>query len=128
MNLRVISWRPVRGLALALASASVLASTHDARPGNTPVARGAALFAKYCALCHGASGAGDGRAASVQKVAPANLTVSTRTRSYEMQIVRDGGAAMDRSSSMPAWRDVLTDADIADVVDYVQTLNERNRR
>ncbi len=128
MNLRAITCRPVRGLALALASASVLASTHDARPGNTPVTRGEALFSKYCALCHGASGAGDGRAAAVQKVAPANLTVSTRTRSYKMQIVRDGGAAMDRSSSMPAWRDVLTDADIADVVDYVQTLNERNRR
>jgi len=45
-----------------------------------------------------------------------------------MQIVRDGGAAVGRSSSMPAWRDVLTDADIANVVDYVQTLNTENRR
>jgi len=29
---------------------------------------------------------------------------------------------------MPAWRDVLTDAEITDVVEYVQTLNPRNRR
>jgi mono/diheme cytochrome c family protein len=35
---------------------------------------------------------------------------------------------MGRSSSMPAWRDVLTDADIADVVEYVHTLNPRNSR
>jgi mono/diheme cytochrome c family protein len=123
----VILWRPLRGLTLALASASVLASTHDARPAKKPVARGAAVFSKYCSLCHGPGGAGDGRAASVQKVPPANLTVSTRTRSYKLQIVRDGGAAMGRSSSMPAWREVLTDAEIADVVEYVQTLNSNLR-
>jgi mono/diheme cytochrome c family protein len=120
--------RPVRGLALALASAGVLASTHDVRPAKSPVTRGAAVFAKYCSLCHGSGGAGDGRAASVQKVPPANLTISTRSRSYKVQIVREGGAAMGRSSSMPAWRDVLTDADIADVVEYVHTLNPRNSR
>ena len=119
---------PLRGLALALASASVLASTHDARPAKTPAARGAAVFSKYCALCHGAGGVGDGRAASLQKVPPANLTISTRGRSYKMQMVREGGAALGRSSSMPAWRDVLTDAEITDVVEYVQTLNPRNRR
>ena len=119
---------PLRGLALALASASVLASTHDARPAKTPAAHGAAVFSKYCALCHGAGGVGDGRAASLQKVPPANLTISTRGRSYKMQIVREGGAALGRSSSMPAWRDVLTDAEITDVVEYVQTLNPRNRR
>jgi len=119
----VISWRPLRGIALALASAGVLASTYDARPAKTPVARGATVFSKYCSLCHGVGGAGDGRAASLQKVPPANLTVSTRTRSYKIQIVRDGGAAMGRSSSMPAWRDVLTEVEIADVVEYVQTLN-----
>ena len=119
---------PLRGLALALASASVLASTHDARPAKTPAARGAAVFSKYCALCHGAGGVGDGRAASLQKVPPANLTISTRGRSYKMQIVREGGAALGRSSSMPAWRDVLTDEEIADVVEYVQLLNPRNGR
>ena len=122
------SWRVFRCLALTLASASVLASTHDTRPATTPVARGAAVFSKYCALCHGAGGAGDGRAAAVQKVPPANLTVSTRTPGYKAQIVRDGGAAMGRSSSMPVWRDVLTDAEIADVVEYLETLSKRNLR
>ena len=124
----MISIGPLRGLALALASASVLASTHDARPAKTPVARGAAVFSKYCSLCHGASGVGDGRAASLQKVPPANLTVSTRPRDYKIQIVRDGGAAMGRSSSMPAWREQLTAAEIDDVVAYVQTLSTGTRR
>ena len=119
----MIPARFVRGLALAFASAGVLASTHELRPGNTPVARGAAVFSKYCALCHGSGGAGDGRAAAMQKVPPADLTVSTRPLSYKLQIVREGGAALGRSSSMPAWREVLSDAEIADVVDYVETLN-----
>lgn len=128
MSSWVIAWRPLRGLALALASATVLASTHEARPAKPPAARGAALFSKYCSLCHGTGGAGDGRAASVQKVPPANLTVSTRPRSYKIEIVRSGGTEVGRSSSMPAWRDVLTEAEIADVVDYVQTLNTGSLR
>ena len=33
---------------------------------------------------------------------------------------------MGRSESMPAWRDVLSEAEIADVVAYVQTLNVRS--
>ena len=119
----MIPARVVRGVALAFASAGVLASTHEVRPGSTPVARGAAVYSKYCALCHGSGGAGDGRAASMQKVAPADLTASSRSRSYKLKIVRDGGPGLGRSSSMPAWREVLSDAEIADVVAYVETLN-----
>ena len=119
----MIPARVVRGVALAFASAGVLASPPEVRPGSTPVARGAAVYSKYCALCHGSGGAGDGRAASMQKVAPADLTASSRSRSYKLKIVRDGGAGLGRSSSMPAWREVLSDAEIADVVEYVETLN-----
>ena len=124
----MISARHLRGPALALASAGVLASTHDVRSVEPQAPNGAALFAKYCSLCHGAGGTGNGRAAALQKVPPANLTVSTRPRSYKLQIVRQGGAALGRSSSMPAWADVLSDAEIAEVVEYVQTLNPRNNR
>ncbi|HET9448797.1 MAG TPA: cytochrome c [Steroidobacteraceae bacterium] len=124
----MIPGRFVRGLALAFASAGVLASTHEVRPGATSATRGAAVFSKYCALCHGGGGAGDGRAASMQKVPPADLTVSSRSRSYKLHIVRDGGAQLGRSSSMPAWRDVLSDAEIADVVEYVETLNPRGSK
>jgi mono/diheme cytochrome c family protein len=119
----VIAARFVRGLALALAFAGVLASAHEVRPASTPAARGAAVFSKYCALCHGSGGTGNGRAAAMQKVRPADLTVSTRSRSYKQEIVRGGGAEVGRSSGMPSWRDVLSDAEIADVVEYIETLN-----
>ena len=124
----MISVRFVRGLVLALASAGVLASTHEMRPDVTSVARGAAVFSKYCALCHGSGGVGDGRAASMQKVPPADLTMSTRSLSYKLQIVREGGAGLGRSSSMPAWREVLSDTEIADVVEYIETLSSNGSK
>ena len=124
----MIATRFGRGMALALASASVLASTHEVRPAATSAARGAAVFSKYCALCHGSGGAGDGRAASMQKAPPANLTVSSRSKGYKLHIVRDGGAELGRSSSMPAWREVLSDEEIADVVEYVETLKPKGSK
>jgi mono/diheme cytochrome c family protein len=84
--------------------------------------RGSATFAKYCALCHGAEGKGNGRAARLQQVPPADLTRSQRTDAYKTEIIRKGGAAMSRSISMPSWGEVLSSQDIHDVVAYLQTL------
>jgi cytochrome c oxidase cbb3-type subunit 2/cytochrome c oxidase cbb3-type subunit I/II len=84
------------------------------------------VYAKYCTLCHGASGKGDGRAAVIQQRKPADLTKSVRTFEYKLDIVRRGGAALSRSSSMPAWSDVLSDAEIRAVVAYLQTLLEQD--
>jgi mono/diheme cytochrome c family protein len=113
----------MRTVALTLAATSALATAQCVRAGDRAAARGALVFSKYCTLCHGSSGVGDGRAASLQKVPPANLTASMRPRSYKLQIVTRGGAAMGRSESMPAWREVLTEAEIQDVVSYVQGLS-----
>jgi mono/diheme cytochrome c family protein len=84
--------------------------------------RGAAVFSTYCVLCHGPAGKGDGRAAAMQQVPPADLTASRRTNAYKLQIIRGGGARMNRSSSMPAWAEVLTAGQIADVAVYLRTL------
>jgi mono/diheme cytochrome c family protein len=118
--------RAVRGIAVTLASATALVAPFGERANDAaaaPSARGAVIFAKYCAVCHGESGAGDGRAASLQKVAPANLLLSTRSGEYQLRIVTDGGAALNRSSSMPAWRGELSEEQIQDVVAYIQRLS-----
>jgi mono/diheme cytochrome c family protein len=119
----VISWRPLRTVVVTIASASALATAQYVRAGDRAAARGAEVFAKYCVLCHGASGVGNGRAASLQKVPPADLTSSTRPRSYKLQIVTRGGAEMGRSESMPAWREVLSEVEIQDVVSYIEMLS-----
>jgi cytochrome c oxidase cbb3-type subunit III len=108
---------PLLLIALFLGSRGVLAAEPE---GNA--LRGAAVFQKYCVLCHGASGHGDGRAAALQKARPADLTLSDRSDAYKLQIIREGGVALQRSTSMPPWSDVLSESQIRDVVAYLRTL------
>lgn len=111
--------------------APMMAVTHTAGAadaGTTAQARGALVYSKYCVLCHGESGKGDGRAASMQKARPADLTASRKSESYRLQIVRNGGAAMNRSGSMPAWSDVLSPEQITDVVRYLEVVASKRDR
>ena len=87
--------------------------------------RGRSLFETYCVLCHGAAGKGDGRAASLQKVRPSDLTASSRSDDYKLQIISDGGAAVSRSEGMPPWKSVLTRQQMSDVVAYLRVMVER---
>ena len=57
---------------------------------------------------------------------PANLRKSDKNVAYMKLIVRGGGASMGRSQYMPPWGEELTDEQIADVVAYLQSINERN--
>lgn len=91
-------------------------------------ARGAQVYSKYCALCHGEGGQGDGRAAGLQKKRPADLTQSRLSDGSRLEIVRRGGAAVNRSASMPAWGEVLTAQEIADVVVYLNVFAEADSR
>jgi mono/diheme cytochrome c family protein len=109
----------------ALTAALLLSVPAHAADGNTtPSARGRALFDTYCVLCHGSSGKGDGRAATLQKVRPSDLTASARSDDYKVQIISNGGASMNRSQSMPPWKTVLSQQQIADVVVYLRGIAE----
>jgi cytochrome c553 len=84
--------------------------------------RGAALFRTYCVACHGAEGAGCGPRAMLYRPRPANLTASTRSADYKARIIREGGAAMNRSAFMPPWGDELSAGDIADLLAHLASL------
>jgi len=56
------------------------------------------------------------------KVPPANLTASIKSDAYKLEIISKGGKLMGRSSSMPAWLNVLSAEQIADVVAYLRTI------
>ena len=109
----------------ALAASLLLSAPANAADGSdTASARGRALFDTYCVLCHGTAGKGDGRAASLQKVRPSDLTASSRSDDYKVKIISNGGASMNRSQSMPPWKTVLSQQQIADVVVYLRGITE----
>lgn len=86
------------------------------------VRRGEAVFKLNCVLCHGIRANGKGRAGQLSHPPPANLTRSTHDDSYKAAIIRGGGASVGRSSNMPPWGRQLTETEIQDVVQYLDTL------
>lgn len=80
------------------------------------------LYMKYCALCHGERADGNGRMRLIShNPPPANLRVSVLNDEQKADIIGKGGAAVGRSSVMPAWDGQLNDAEIRQVVAYLRT-------
>ncbi|MBI2689419.1 MAG: c-type cytochrome [Acidobacteria bacterium] len=87
-----------------------------AQPGGalgTPasIARGDKLFAQGCSVgyCHGAGGSA---------ARSPRLRGRSFERDYLIRVIRNGIP----NTAMPAWGDRLTDADINDLSDYIQSL------
>lgn len=81
--------------------------------------RGEALYQKNCAFCHAADGTGRNWIGSFLEPHPRDLTaaafMASMTRERLAAVIRDGLP----DTSMPAWKSVLTPADIDAVVAYV---------
>lgn len=81
--------------------------------------RGEALFQANCAFCHAADGSGKNWIGRFLEPPARDLTdpavMVGMTRDRLARTVRDGLPG----TSMPAWREVLTDGQIADLVIYV---------
>lgn len=88
-------------------------------PTATRLDHGKALFATYCAVCHGATGKGDGPVASQMIIPPPNLTTAQpaeRTDGYLYATIRNG------SIVMPAYDDAMSAAERWQVVLYLRHL------
>jgi len=89
-------------------------------------AEGEKLYMTYCSSCHGDKGRGDGAAGKALPVKPADHTDGKVMNSFSddflMAIISKGGAAVGKSSFMPAWGGVLKDNQLQDLLAYLRSL------
>lgn len=92
--------------------------------GADAAAAGKVIYDERCASCHGPTGAGDGAAAAGLDPKPANLSevVPNLGDDFLFWRVNEGGAMEPFNSAMPAWKGILTEEQIWQVIAYLRTL------
>jgi len=118
--LAVVASAAVVGLVIVLfswpgASQGGLTASADA-------AHGKALYAKYCASCHGPNGVGEFNWMNRDRAAPPLDSSAHAWHHEDAQLV---SFILDKpvpDSRMPAWRGILSRDDAIDLVAYIKTL------
>ena len=89
-------------------------------------AEGQKLYMTYCSSCHGDKGQGDGAAGKALPVKPVDHTDGKLMNSFSdeflMSIISKGGAAVGKSSFMPAWGGVLKENQLQDLLAYLRSI------
>jgi mono/diheme cytochrome c family protein len=107
-------------------SSSARRAPSPAAPPAAPRPDGPALYARWCAACHGPKGSGDGPNAGHLPVKPAahssREAMSARPDDSLFDTIAAGGAVMNRSPRMPAFGATLSAAEIRALVRHIRTL------
>jgi mono/diheme cytochrome c family protein len=89
-------------------------------------AQGKFLYGKYCAVCHGTEGKGDGFNAYNLDTKPRDFTDSSAMHGLSDErigaTVAGGGRSVNRSPLMPSWGGRMNALEIRYVVSYVRFL------
>jgi mono/diheme cytochrome c family protein len=97
-----------------------------APPGPASGTEAAELYARHCAACHGPTGDGDGFNARFLVATPTahsdSLYMSTRSDDALFDAIAGGGYFMNRSSRMPAFRELLDRGSIRALVRHLRRL------
>ncbi len=95
--------------------------------GNSPKATissdtqtGQTLYENFCLSCHGPAGKGDGPAASTLQPRPADLAALLQTHDDKYLAARISEGK--EGTAMVAWKNVLSEAQIGQIVAYLRTL------
>ena len=99
------------------------AAPHEAVPGRV-------LYGRWCAMCHGETGAGDGPMGERLDPRPRDLTAALyqirTTASGELPADEDVRRVIDEGipgTAMPGWKNRLSDRERDSLVQYVKTLS-----
>ena len=83
---------------------------------------GLQLYQKYCQVCHGVEGDGDGIMTKLLGITPMDHTNPNETNLYDneqlVKSILDG-----EGKFMPAWRGILSQSDVEALVSYVRLLS-----
>ena len=92
--------------------------------------QGKYVFLKYCSVCHGEQGKGNGFNAFNLNPKPRNFTdssyMSKINDSQLIDVISKGGRGVNKSQLMPSWKGTLKSDDIQFVVKYVRFLSTQN--
>lgn len=95
---------------------------------NTSERRGKYFFDKYCVVCHGKYGKGDGFNSYNLLPKPIDLSdslyLAANTNSFLYQMIALGGRGVNRSSQMPAYRYTLKENEIHNIIGYIRSLKK----
>lgn len=129
---RADEWKLRVRLALGLLSLSLSIAPAAGAPKGTAgdPERGEPLYQRYCAVCHGAVGQGDGPNASfLDDDQPRDLAdpryMGGRRDEQLFRVIAEGGQAIQGSRFMPPWGRTLTPSQIWDLVAFIRALASR---
>ena len=106
---------------LILHAKSLLSMTYEQRQGKY-------VYQKYCLICHGTEGKGDGFNAFNLDPKPRDFTdkkyLDALTNARMFETVAGGGRAVNKSPVMPSWGGRLNKDEIKYLVTYLRTFSE----
>lgn len=80
------------------------------------------IYQKYCSVCHGVEGDGDGIMTNLMGIMPMDHTNSNETNGLDndqlIESILDGTGRY-----MPAWRGILSQSDVEALVSYIRLLS-----
>ena len=83
---------------------------------------GMELYQKYCQVCHGVEGDGEGIMTNLMGITPMDHTNPNETNRYDneelVSSILDG-----EGKFMPAWRGILSQSDVEALVSYIRLLS-----
>lgn len=91
--------------------------------------QGRQLYLKYCSVCHGEQGKGDGFNAFNLNPKPRDFTDAAYMNALGdvrvAETMSQGGRGVNRSPLMPSWGGRMSKKEIAYVVDYIRSFSAK---
>ncbi len=108
--------------ATAVGAAEVSTLGYEERQGKS-------IYLKYCVVCHGMEGKGDGFNAYNLDPKPRDFTDSTYMKTLSdarlIETISEGGRGVNKSPLMPMWGVTISRDNILDVVQYLRALGKK---